>query len=30
MNNAVQLAVLGAGLVGKRHIEHIVAEHGFF
>jgi predicted dehydrogenase len=26
MNNAVRLAVLGAGLVGKRHIEHIIAE----
>jgi predicted dehydrogenase len=26
MNNAVRLAVLGAGLIGKRHIEHIIAE----
>jgi len=28
MNNSVQLAVLGAGLIGKRHIEHIIAEPG--
>jgi len=26
MNNSVQLAVLGAGVIGKRHIEHIIAE----
>src|SRR5476649_620607 len=26
MKRPVQLAVLGAGLIGKRHIEHIIAE----
>jgi predicted dehydrogenase len=26
MNNSVQLAVLGAGVIGKRHIERIIAE----
>jgi hypothetical protein len=26
MNDTVRLAVLGAGLIGKRHIEHIIAE----
>jgi predicted dehydrogenase len=26
MNNTIRLAVLGAGLIGKRHIEHIIAE----